>query len=133
MTEINPASKTILVVDDEETVRSFFEILLSKKGFNVISVPSGTAALSRLRGKTFRRIDLVILDLMMPGPGGYEVIKELQKPEYQNVPILIATGRTMDKNTVAMIKLESNVHGYWQKPIDTDAFINKVSELLEVS
>ena len=128
----DPGLKTILVVDDDETVATFFEMLLIKEGFQVAVSQSGQAALTRLK-KGGRAFDLIVLDLMMPAPGGYEVLKELQRLDYQKVPIFIITARTLDSGTIAMLKLESNVKEFWKKPIDPADFKKKVHEYLDTT
>jgi DNA-binding response OmpR family regulator len=114
----HPNKKTILVVDDDDTICSFFETVLLREGFNVFTVQSGEKALTLLKGDLCDKIDLVILDLMMPGRGGYDILRELQSPDYQNVPIIVATARTLDKETVDSIKMESNVQGFFSKPLN---------------
>jgi len=128
--DTRPQSKSILVVDDDETICAYFEVLLSKEGFNVFTLMSGKTALDRLKARAFRKIDLVILDLMMPAPGGYEVLKELQNPDYQDVPIFIVTARALDPGSVSMLRLESNVKEFWKKPIDPAEFRKKLHDTL---
>ena len=123
----DPRSMTVLIVDDEETILEFFSILLRREGFNVVTAANGKIALSKLKGY---QISLVILDLMMPGPSGYEVLKEMQA-DYRHVPILICTSRALDPGTVDMLRQESNVHGFWTKPIDQDRFRKEIHALLE--
>lgn len=128
--ETDPESKTILVVDDDETVCGFFEMFLSREGFKVAVVMSGKAALDKLKARIYQKIDLVILDLMMPAPGGYEVLKELQQSDYQDVPIFIVTARALDDGAVSMLRLESNVREFWRKPVDSQRFKQKIHETL---
>ena len=79
MTELaSPKTKTILIADDDETIQDFFEMALGREGFQVLSVDSGKAALDYLKGNANRKVDLLILDLMMPGTGGYDVLKVRQ-------------------------------------------------------
>lgn len=125
-----PETKTILVVDDDNNIREFFEMLLNKEGFETVTSHSGTDALNLLRSDSYNQFDLVILDLMMPGRGGYDVLKELQSGQYQNVPIYIVTARVMDPGAVQLIKEESNVQGFWSKPIDSKDFKRKIHILL---
>ena len=129
MEEIIPESKTILIVDDEETVCDFFQAVFAREGFRVICVTNGKSAVDRLKSKTYR-IDLLILDLMMPGYSGYDVLKELQHPDFKDIPIFINTARALDQGTIEMIKLESNVRGYWQKPVDIIDMVKKAHEVL---
>jgi len=83
-------TETILVVDDEKSVRDLARKILEKAGYRVLTVPSGTQALKAYKNLN-NRISLVILDLMMPGMGGMRCLEELRgiDPEAR---ILIATG-----------------------------------------
>ncbi len=120
--------KTALIADDDETVASFFEALLNSAGFSSIVVHTGKDALEKLKLGTRRKIDLLVLDMMMPTPGGYEVLKQLQSGGYQSVPIFIVTAREMDKQAAGLLKLESNVHSVWSKPVDQDEFLKQACE-----
>ncbi len=61
--------------------------------------------------------DLVILDLMLPRYGGFEVLRQLQQGETARIPIVIVTGRYTDRTTAEMIRQESNVVDFMEKPI----------------
>ncbi len=126
----DPSTKRILVIDDDNPTCLYFKTLLGFDGFQVETAGGGEDALKFLKSGAFHNFDLVILDLMMPGYGGYEVLKELQQPGYQDVPIFIETAHVLDQGTVELINSESNVHGYWTKPIDTKGFKAKVHEIL---
>ena len=127
-----PASlqKSILVVDDDQATCLFFKSLLMVDGFEVETVFDGKEALELFKKNPGRRFDLVILDLMMPGSGGYEVLKELDRPPYPRTPVFIVTAFTLDKALIAMIKNEPNVLGFWTKPIDNREFKASVHEIL---
>jgi CheY-like chemotaxis protein len=126
----DPGTKTILVADDEKSICALFEAILKREGFKVAIANDGQTALDRLRSKAPQKIDLVILDLMMPGPGGYEVLRELQHPNYQGVPVLVATSRDLDELAEDMIRVESNVCGIWHKPFDRNKFRRNLHLLL---
>ena len=121
--------KMILIVDDDETVASFFNMLLKEDGYHTMVVHSGQDALTKLKAKAPQKIDLLILDLMMPAPGGYEILKRLQDGDHQEVPVFVVTARDLDPGTVAQFKLESNLKGVWKKPIDQDEFKKQVQEV----
>ena len=122
-------TKTIYIVDDEETVRDFFHAFLSKDGFKVVDFKSGTETLEHLKSKS-SKVDLVILDLMMPGRGGYDVLKELQESQYKGVPIFIVTARHLDEQATSIFLSEPNVKGFWTKPVVAKTFRDKVHEIL---
>lgn len=126
----DPSTRTILVVDDDRVAASFFETILYKDGFEVMVEHDGESALNLLRSDAYHKFDLVILDLMMPRYGGYEVLKELQQGEYQSVPIFIVTARALDDGAIEMIRSESNVHTFWKKPVNPAEFRRKVHVVL---
>ena len=125
----NPRNKTILVVDDDETICEFFQALLSKDGFNVVSAHNGNAALSLLKQSKTSPVSLIILDLMMPDPDGYKVLLELQE-KLSEVPIVIATSRSLEKVTLEKMRKESNVKSFWQKPIHPRKFKQEIHRIL---
>ena len=70
-----PVSGTISVADDQASNRELLEELLTTEGFKIISVPDGAAALRELSAE---QIDLVLLDVMMPGLNGFEVCEKIK-------------------------------------------------------
>lgn len=130
MESAGASQKNILVVDDEITICEFFETILSSRGFKVCAVQSGDKALSMLKEDLMSKTDLIVLDLMMPDRGGYDVLKILQGPGFQKAPIIIITARALDQITMTNISLEPNVKGFFQKPVDAMEFLKKVNEVL---
>jgi CheY-like chemotaxis protein len=83
-----PGAKRILVVDDEPDVREFVSLVLGEKGYDVVCATDGGEALVRIEGD---RPDLIVLDLAMPGLGGWEVLQRLKEiPDPPAVVILSA-------------------------------------------
>lgn len=109
-----PQDKLILIVEDDESIRELIEFIVKKEGFKVEKSSNGKEALEKARKIN---PDLIILDLMLPGYGGFEILKELQSYETANIPIIIVTGKYIDKTTSEMIKMEPNVKEFIQKPI----------------
>ena len=88
-----PASvlnKTILVVDDEDSIRKICELILAKHGYDVLTAAHGEAAL-RILSSQHARIDMVLLDLTMPGISGMEVV-EVASELYPEIPIVLFSG-----------------------------------------
>ena len=126
----DPGNKKILVIDDDKSACVFFKSLLNIEGFRVETAYEGEAALRLMKSSSYHQFDLAILDLLMPKYSGYEVLKELQKPGYQDVPIFIATAKVLDQGTVEMLNSESNVREFCAKPVNTKAFKGKIHEIL---
>lgn len=108
------AEKLVLVVDDDRGIRELLDLLLKKEGFRVETAEDGTDALQKARAV---RPDLILLDLMLPGPGGLEIVRELQEDETREIPIVIMTGRFMDHSTSDLLRQEPNVREYLEKPV----------------
>ncbi|MBU2227131.1 MAG: response regulator, partial [Proteobacteria bacterium] len=72
-----PDQQKILVIDDEQLMRDGCDRILSKNGLSVIPAENGEAGLAAL-DKTPDEIDLILLDLMMPGMSGFEVLEKIQ-------------------------------------------------------
>ncbi len=109
-----PQDKLILIIDDDDSVRELLEFVVKKEGFQVESAVDGEEGLQKIQ-----RLmpSLVVLDLMLPRYGGFEVLRQLQLGETTNIPIVIITGRYTDRTTAEMIRQESNVHEFLEKPI----------------
>ena len=88
--------KSILVVEDELSIRSFVCLNLRKKNYKIYEAESGEEALALFRAKD---IDIVLLDLMLPGIDGYKVCEEIRKIS-GSVGIIMLTARSQDEDKV---------------------------------
>jgi len=119
--------KLILVVDDDEGIREFMTFLLTRRGHRVETAVDGEEAARRM--ETLRP-DLIVLDLMLPRYGGFELLRHLQKGERARVPIIIVTGRYTDRSTADLIRQESNVVELIEKPVTNKRFVQAVEKVL---
>ena len=110
----SPGEKLICVVDDDDSVRELLEFLVKKEGFRCETAADGEEGLNKIQQLL---PDLVILDLMLPRYGGFEILRQLQAGDTAKIPILIVTGRYTDRTTSEMIRQESNVMDFLEKPI----------------
>ncbi|MFI5346774.1 MAG: response regulator, partial [Elusimicrobiota bacterium] len=115
----SPAEKLVLVVDDDDGVRSLIEMTAMTQGFQVVTAINGHDATAKL---ALKPADLIVTDLMMPGQGGYEFLRNLQAAGGAHVPVFVVTGSTLEESTIAMIKQEANVVEFIAKPIRIPAF-----------
>ncbi|PIE03173.1 MAG: hypothetical protein CSA81_03310 [Acidobacteria bacterium] len=99
-------NKTILVVDDSQSMRTLISKELTAAGFQTVEASNGIEALKKLISE--QRVDLMTLDLEMPDMNGFDVMKQLRKPEYEslfagndkNLPVIMITSRdTIEKRT----------------------------------
>jgi len=109
-----PADKLVLIVDDDESVRELIEFIVKKEGFRTEKASDGEEALAKARAVN---PDIILLDLMLPRFGGFEILRELQSDETGGIPIIIITGRYTDRSTSDMIKQEPNVKDFIEKPV----------------
>ncbi len=119
--------RTILVVDDEASMREFLDILLTGEGFRVLTAPNGRTAL-----EIFERegdaLDLVIQDLKMPGMDGVELLKRF-KAKNPHLPVVVITAFSTWDNAVEAMRLGS--YDYIRKPFDTDVIRSVVQRAIE--
>jgi signal transduction histidine kinase/CheY-like chemotaxis protein/CHASE3 domain sensor protein len=113
--------KTVLVVDDD--VRNIFSLSksLESYGMNVISAIDGKEALKQL--ETDAKVDMVLMDMMMPEMDGYETTKQLRKmPKYRKLPVIAVTAKAMTGDREKCIK--AGASDYITKPVDVDQLIS---------
>jgi len=124
----NPADKLVLIVDDDESVRELIEFVVKKEGFRADKAVDGEEALQKARQIS---PDLILLDLMLPKFGGFEILRELQSDETVSIPIVIITGRYTDRSTSDMIKQEPNVRDFIEKPVKPQILSALLHKLLK--
>jgi DNA-binding response OmpR family regulator len=113
------APKTVLVVDDDRSLRVVTSINLQAAGFVVVEADSGAAALELARSTP---PSIVLLDVMMPGMNGWEVAEQLRRmPETQDVPVVFVSAKT---------EVADQVHGYELGAVD---YITKPYRPLELA
>jgi DNA-binding response OmpR family regulator len=116
-------SPTILLVDDEDAVRTVLTFPLEKDGYVVVQAGDGEEALRRFAE---RSVDLVVLDLMLPRLDGLEVCKRLRATS--TVPIIMLTAR--DDELDKVLGLELGADDYITKPFSIREFRSRVRALL---
>ncbi len=105
---------TILVVDDDESNRDMLVRRLTRKGYQVVAAANGRAALEMVQRGS---IDLMLLDVMMPGLDGIDVLKEVRKTRSPtDLPIIMVTARANDSDVIEALELGAN--DYVTKPIE---------------
>ena len=121
--------RVILLVDDEELILEVGTKMLQYLGYNVLGAGDGQQALDIFK-KNKNNLDLVILDMNMPGMDGATVYDKLTKIQ-ADVRILIASGY-FENNRIRKI-LENGFTGFIQKPFSVDVLSEKLAEILAVS
>ncbi len=119
--------ETIFIVDDEDMIRSLVKDILAAKGYNVMAAPDGASAVA-LYEKQWRAIDLIILDMIMPGMGGRETMERLKQIN-PNVRAILSTGYSDDDRARDLMALGVKV--FLQKPYRTEELSNAVRKVLD--
>ena len=121
--------KTILVVDDEINITTLLDKYLSKEGFEVLTATDGEEALRV--AKEFE-IDLIILDVMMPGMDGGDVLaKIVEDIQLQNRPIIFLTGLIAHDESNVFNEKDSG-HLVMSKSLDIREQVNVIKKVLDV-
>ena len=116
----SPSQKLVMVVDDDENVRSLIEMTVTSQGFQVATAINGLDASAKL---AIKPADLIVTDLMMPGQGGYEFLRSLQAAGGRwHTPVFVVTGSVLEASTIELIRQEANVVEFIPKPIRIPAF-----------
>jgi CheY-like chemotaxis protein len=124
--EIMSANKKILVADDDSRNRKLLETLLGADGYVVTTVNSGQATLDAVASE---RPDLILLDLMMPGMDGFEVVRRLKNDaETRDIPIVMVTA--LDDSGSRLRLLAAGVADLISKPIDRWQLKERLQQLL---
>ena len=120
-------SKRILIVDDEEVIRKFLRIHLTKLGYEVTEAEDGEKAIEKIGGGKF---DLIICDVMMPNKNGWEVVKEVKStPDLSNIPIILLTAKNDDADMFKGYGLGANY--YMTKPFTKDQLLYGLKLMFE--
>jgi len=94
--------KRILITDDEERVVKVLTLLLRHPDLEIDHASTGEEALEKIRSTQY---DLLILDLMLPGLSGNDVLKALrEEPPYEQIPVIILSGRNEDSTVLDTLK-----------------------------
>ena len=121
--------KKILIIDDEEDVRTYLSTFFTDNGLSVISAVDGKEGIEKA---VTEKPDLITLDVSMPEESGVRALRDLQNNEVtKNIPVIIVTGVSTDiKRFIESRKQVHPPEGFFEKPIDRDELLKKVKELL---
>ena len=121
--------KTVLVVDEEPDARDYLTTVLEDNGFATVTAKDGTEAIAKLEEPL---PDLVLLDITMPEKSGVAVYRKLKEDDQlKNIPVIIITGISDDfQKFISSRRQVPPPEGYISKPVDADAFMKMVRELV---
>jgi DNA-binding response OmpR family regulator len=120
-------SKGILVVDDNEDIRSLLSLVLQKENYLVYLAANGTEAIQIVKNN---KVDLILLDVMMPGLSGLEVLKIIREDKDKNIneiPIVMITAKSTVSDIDAAVELGAS--SYIIKPFRPANLVEKVNAI----
>jgi len=112
----------VLLIDDEERIVNFLALKLKVSGYEVVCAAEGEKGLEL--AKTIAP-DIMLLDIIMPGIDGLEVLRRLR--QFSNMPVIVLSA----KERIAEEVLELGANGFMSKPFNPDDLITKVKTLLQ--
>ena len=121
------APAQLLVVEDDDSIRDTVDETLKEDGFAVRSCANGAEALAMLTAEGAEPVDLVLLDLMLPGMGGLDLCRQLRRLD-NTTPILIISAR--DSETDRVLGLEVGADDYLVKPFGMRELVGRCGALL---
>lgn len=120
------ANESILVVDDEEDILELVQYHLSQEGYQIHSADSGEKALKIVEAN---RIDLILLDLMLPGINGYNVARQIKSDQrVRHIPIVMLTAKAAEADVVT--GLELGAEDYITKPFSPRVLMARIHTVL---
>ncbi|TAN39516.1 MAG: response regulator [Nitrospirae bacterium] len=125
---MNTQKQRILCVDDEPMNLKLLEVALAPKGYEVFTAANGQEALEKLREQA---VDLLLLDVMMPGMNGFEVCSIIKNdPRYLNIPVVMITALTAKEDRIRGI--EAGAEDFISKPFDHAEVLARIKMLLKI-
>ncbi|MBP1610793.1 MAG: response regulator receiver domain with sensory domain [Acidobacteria bacterium] len=125
---MNQLKPVILCVDDEEANLKLLEKLLVPRGYVVVSAVSGKDALLKIKSQT---IDLVLLDIIMPGMNGFEVCRQIKEDQkLRNIPVIMITASILKQDRIRGI--EAGAEEFLSKPFDLAEVLARIKMLLKM-
>jgi DNA-binding response OmpR family regulator len=121
-----PEPRRILVVDDEPHIRRVLSAVLGSRGYEVMMASDGTEGLDEFETE---EIDLVILDLMMPGASGLEILSKIRTNQHRaDTPVIILTAKGQDTDRDAA--LAGGANDFLTKPFSPKKLLARIDEIL---
>jgi CheY-like chemotaxis protein len=120
-------NKSILIVDDDESIIKIVRLILLSHGYAVLTAPTGEDGLQIIN---LQKPDLVLLDVILPGIKGREVCRKIKEnPETKNIPVIFLTSKHSPDDIKA--EIEAGASGHLTKPVNSKILIEKIQSVLK--
>jgi len=120
--------RTVVCVEDEPEMIDLIQLILNRKGFEVIGAHGGVEGLETIRRLT---PDLVLLDLMMPEMDGWQVYQQLKADEKtKDIPVIVVTAKAQNIDKVLGLHI-AKVDDYIPKPFSLQELVDRVDKVLK--
>lgn len=113
-----------LIAEDDPNIRTMLALSLGFEGYEVISVGDGTSAIEAIDREP---VDLVVLDVMMPGKNGYEVVEHIRRESNLDTPVIMVTAKTGDEDLWEGWR--AGVDSYITKPYDVELLLSEMERV----
>jgi DNA-binding NtrC family response regulator len=125
---MNDQQKTILIIDDEPEIRNLMEEILSEEGYKTLSAESAKRAEHII---TNHQVDLVYLDIWMPGTDGVDLLKKWTKTDKLKAPIVMISGHATIKTAVETTRL--GAFDFIEKPLSIEKLLTSAEKALNIN
>ena len=120
---------SLLIVDNNFNDRLLFETFLKKEGFSCFKAPNGPSAIELLNKQ---EVDLVLMDVDLPGQNGFEIISEMKKDQsLKNIPVIFISA--YDYYGLIDTAMKLGAQQYIRKPVNLNFLKNCIFEILEIN
>jgi DNA-binding response OmpR family regulator len=121
-------NRTVVIVEDEQEMIDLIQLILSRRGFDVIGANGGIKGLEAIRE---HKPDLVLLDLMMPEMDGWQVYQQLKADEdTANIPVIVVTAKAQNIDKVLGLHI-AKVDDYIPKPFSLEELVERIEAVLK--
>ncbi len=127
---MNPAKRQVLIVEDNQDIRELITRMLVSEDYDILTVKDGEEALELIKS---HRLDLILLDIMMPGKSGMEVLAEMRSSndsQIKNLPVVMITAKSTTDDIEAA--LSAGATSYIVKPFLSAALKIKIRDIFEL-
>ena len=120
----------VLVVEDEIHIQRLIKLILEKHGMTVETVNNGEEALASLKGE--KNPDLILLDILMPGIDGLQVLRTIRaNSSTKDIPVIMLTA--LAQETVVLKGIELGAQDYIRKPFHPQELVKRVTKMFEAA